>query len=78
MIHRIFKLDDLEARDVMTPRNKIAAVSAEQKIKDTAEVFHSKGHARLPVYQGSLDVIKGFVHVIDAYDALIDKGIKLV
>jgi CBS domain containing-hemolysin-like protein len=78
MIHRIFKLDDLEARDVMTPRNKIAAVSADQKIKDTAEVFHSRGHARLPVYQGSLDVIKGFVHVIDAHDALIDKGNQLV
>lgn len=73
MIHRIFRLDDLEAKDVMTPRNKIAAVSADQKVKDIAEVFHSKGYARLPVYKENLDHIKGFVHVMDAQEAISDK-----
>jgi len=55
---------------VMTPRNRIAAVSADQKVKDTAEVFHSKGYARLPVYKENLDHIKGFVHVMDAQKAM--------
>jgi len=78
MIHRIFKLDDLEAKDVMTPRNKIAAVSADEKVKDIAEVFHTKGYARLPVYKENLDHIKGFVHVIDAQEAMLHKENALV
>ncbi|MGB7063241.1 MAG: hemolysin family protein [Candidatus Zixiibacteriota bacterium] len=73
MIHRIFRLDDLEAKDVMTPRNKIVALSADDKVKAIAEVFHTKGYARLPVYKGSLDHIKGFVHVMDAQEAMLQK-----
>jgi CBS domain containing-hemolysin-like protein len=73
MIHRIFRLDDLEAKDVMTPRNKIVAVSADDKVKGIAEVFHTKGYARLPVYRENLDHIKGFVHVIDAQEAMLNK-----
>jgi putative hemolysin len=73
MIYRIFRLDDLEAKDVMTPRNKIVAVSVDDKVKDIAGVFHSEGYARLPVCKQNLDHIKGFVHVIDAQEAMIDK-----
>jgi putative hemolysin len=78
MIHRIFRLDDLEARDVMTPRNKIVTVSADDKVKDIAEVFHSKGYARLPVYKENLDHIKGFVHVMDAQEAMLQRENALV
>ena len=73
MIHRIFRLDDLEAKDVMTPRNKIVAVSADDKVRAIAEVFHTEGYARLPVYKANLDHIKGFVHVIDAQEAMLHK-----
>jgi len=78
MIHRIFRLDDLETKDVMTPRNKMIAVSADSKIKEIAGVFHSKGYARLPVYKENLDHIKGFVHVIDAQEAMLGKENRLV
>jgi putative hemolysin len=78
MIHRIFRLDDLEAKDVMTPRNKIVAVSADDKAKDIGAVFHSEGYARLPVYKENLDHIKGFVHVMDAQGAMLQKENALV
>jgi len=78
MIHRIFRLDDLEAKDVMTPRNKIVAVSADDKFKSIAEVFHTKGYARLPVYKENLDHIKGFVHVMDAQEAMLQRENALV
>ncbi len=73
MIHRLFRLDDLEAKDIMTPRNQVVAVSASSLIKDIAETFHSKGYARLPVYKENLDHIRGFVHVIDVQKSLLDK-----
>lgn len=74
MIHRIFKLDDLEAKDVMTPRHKIVSVSADSKIRDVAQLFHSKGYSRLPVYKGNLDHIKGFVHVVDVQRWMLQKN----
>ena len=78
MIYRIFRLDDLEAKDVMTPRNRIVAVSADDKVRSIAEVFHAKGYARLPVYKENLDHIKGFIHVIDAQEAVLHKENTLV
>jgi putative hemolysin len=78
MIHRIFRLDDLEAKDVMTPRNKIVAVSADDKVRAIAEVFHTEGYARLPVYKENLDHIKGVVHVIDAQEAILHRENALV
>jgi putative hemolysin len=78
MIHRIFKLDDLETKGVMTPRNKMVAVSVDSKIQEIADVFHSKGYARLPAYKENLDHIRGFVHVIDVQEAMLGKENTLV
>jgi len=67
MIHRIFDFDDLEAIDVMTPRNKMVCVSSDTKIKIAEKAFHIKGHSRLPVYDNDLDNIVGFVHIMDVH-----------
>ena len=74
MIHRIFKLDDLEAKDVMTPRHKIVSVSTDSKVRDVAQLFHSKGYSRLPVYKGNLDHIRGFLHVVDVQRWVLEKN----
>jgi putative hemolysin len=63
---------------VMTPRHKIVSLSADSKVKDVAEVFHSKGYSRLPVYKGNLDHIKGFVHVVDVQQSLLGKESQVV
>jgi len=36
-------------------------------------VFHSKGYSRLPVYKGNLDHIKGFLHVVDVQQSILEK-----
>jgi putative hemolysin len=78
MIHRIFRLDDLETKDVMTPRNKMVAVSVDSKIREIADVFHSKGYARLLAYKENLDHIRGFVHVMDIQEAMLGEENALV
>ncbi len=78
MIHRIFKFNDLEARDIMTPRNKMHCISINSKIKNVAKVFYRKGHSRLPVHEGNLDNIKWFVHIMDVQKALLRKGNKTI
>ncbi|MFC1691082.1 hemolysin family protein [Nanoarchaeota archaeon] len=72
MIHRIFKFDDLEAKDVMTPRNKMICAPEDTKIKDIGKFFQKEGHSRIPIYKDNLDYINGFVHLFDVQRAMQD------
>jgi len=65
LIHRIFQFDDLEAKDIMTPRKQIHGLEEKQNIKDAAEDFEKLGHSRLLVYREDMDHITGFIHVVD-------------
>lgn len=56
---------DLKARDVMTPRGKIKAVSISWSLSDTINYVIEDGHSRYPVYSDSLDDIVGFLLVKD-------------
>ena len=70
MIQKIFNFNDLEAKDVMTPRNKMVCVPYDSKIRGIVGIFTKKGNARLPVYKDNLDNIIGFIYIFDVQDAL--------
>jgi CBS domain containing-hemolysin-like protein len=79
MIQKIFKLNDLAARDVMTPRTVVEALDGEEKLFNLKEKIQSLTHSRLPVYCGGLDDIIGICHQRDLLIALSrneDKKIK--
>jgi len=65
MIHRIFKFNDMRAKDIMIPRKKIVYVKDTSKIKDIIPLFNKKGNTRLIVCRNNLDIILGSVHLID-------------
>ena len=67
LIRSVIDFDDLEARDVLTPRVQIAAVKSGDSIEDVARVFEESGFSRLPVYDDSLDSIVGIIHMKDFY-----------
>jgi CBS domain containing-hemolysin-like protein len=58
-------LSDLDAGAVMIPRTEIVAVPASATVRDVEKLVVASGHTRLPVYEGSLDDILGFVHAKD-------------
>ena len=62
MINRVFLLNDLTAKDVMTPRTVITAFEAGKKLKDLKEELYSLNHSRIPVYKDNLDTIIGICH----------------
>ncbi|MCK5534521.1 DUF21 domain-containing protein [bacterium] len=67
IIYRVLDLKDISAERIMTPRNKIDAISLSQ-IKDKEELFYRVmeiGRSRIPVYKDSLDNIKGILYVKD-------------
>jgi CBS domain containing-hemolysin-like protein len=49
----------------MTPRLDMTAVAAEATLEEALETFVQSNHARLPVYEGSLDNVIGVVHIRD-------------
>ncbi len=65
LIHRIFQFDDLEAKDIMTPRMQIHAIEEKHTLKEAAEKFEKEGFSRLLIYKDDLDHITGFIHVVD-------------
>ena len=65
MLHRIFEFSDSVVRDVMVPRDRIAAIDLASKADEALDVLIEAGHARIPVYQGSLDRIVGVIYARD-------------
>jgi putative hemolysin len=75
MLHRIFEFGDIKVSDVMMPKEKIIAVNLKTSSDELLDIFVEKGHARLPVYQGSIDNIIGIIYAHDLLYILRDKGL---
>ena len=65
----VFALGDTTVADIMTPRLDIAAVDVGMSWADIVERVRKAGHARLPVYQGTLDNVIGALHARDLVPA---------
>ena len=58
-------LSDLKVEDVAMPRSDITAVPNDLKLDDLLKVFKDSGYSRLPVYDDTLDVPVGLIHLKD-------------
>ena len=65
MLQRIFRFNNTIAKEVMTPRLDMTAVSTEDSIEEAIETCVQAGHTRMPVYAGSLDNVVGIVELGD-------------
>jgi len=65
MLQRIFRFNNTIAKEVMTPRLDMDAVSVERGIDEAIEECVRSGHSRLPVYEGDLDNVVGVVNLGD-------------
>ncbi len=70
MIHGVFEFSGTVAREVMTPRIDIIAVSSEVTLVDLLTVVVDEGHSRIPVYEESIDNIVGVVLAKDLLPVL--------
>ncbi|MGZ8848438.1 MAG: hemolysin family protein [Pyrinomonadaceae bacterium] len=71
LIHRVFEFSDTLVREAMVPRTEIAAVAIDCSLQDIRDAFDKHGYSRLPVYEGSLDNIAGFIHSKDLMPFLL-------
>ncbi|MCH7662137.1 MAG: HlyC/CorC family transporter, partial [Euryarchaeota archaeon] len=65
MLQRIFRFTDTIAKEVMTPRLDMTAVSADATIGEAIETCIQSGHERVPVYDGNLDNVIGIATIRD-------------
>lgn len=65
MLQRIFRFNNTIAKEVMTPRLDVTAVTTDASIEEAIETCVQSGHARVPVCEGSLDNVIGTVHIRD-------------
>ncbi len=65
MISNIFEFDDTPVSDIMTHRMDIDAVGITDKITDVVNLAISSGRSRIPVFEGTIDSILGFICVKD-------------
>lgn len=70
-MNRVFKFNDLEARDIMTPRTKLICVQENSSYDQIIELSQKTRLSRFPVYRENIDDITGTVYVKDllAYSA---------
>ncbi len=70
LIRRVFQLDDILARDIMTPRTVVFALQADSSLEQAAEQLYKASVSRIPIYEEDLDDIVGVAHIRDLLAAL--------
>jgi CBS domain containing-hemolysin-like protein len=56
---------DLDASEVMIPRPDVVAVASATPVSAIEDLMKTTGHSRIPIHDGDLDNVIGFVHVKD-------------
>ena len=70
MIQGVFGFHDRVVREVMVPRVDISAVEISGTVSDLLNTIRDQGHTRVPVYEESLDSIKGILYAKDLLQLL--------
>ncbi len=73
MIEQVFKMNDLTAYDIMTPRVNMDYVINTQSIVEQIEHISNSEHSRIILIGLHLDDIKGVIHKAEALTAYINR-----
>lgn len=65
LIHRVFEFSDKKVGDVMTPRERMFALSYDLPMGRMVKEVAARGFSRVPIYQKSVDNIRGILNAKD-------------
>ena len=69
ILQRTLRFTDASAKEVMTPRLDMAAISKDATVKEAIETCIRSRHARLPAYADSLDNVIGIFDIRELEDS---------
>ena len=75
LVQSAIEFNDITASEVLTPRVDICAISKNATKEEILEMFLQYNYSRMPVYEGSVDKIIGFINQKDFFAAVI-KGVQ--
>lgn len=73
MLKSVLDLGETLVREVMVPRTEIAALPITATLDEVLAEARDKGHSRMPVFDDTLDEVKGFFHTKDILHAIAEK-----
>ena len=72
LLRNILDLKDLTAESLMVPRADIVSIDLTENIDRVMSHICSANHSRLPVHNGSMDLILGMIHIKDLMPHLLE------
>jgi CBS domain containing-hemolysin-like protein len=72
-IQGTMELSQVQAREIMVPRPDIHALPASASLEDAMKMFATTQRSRIPVYEGNLDHVTGFLHIKDLVWPLLER-----
>lgn len=69
MISGALALDDKTVHEIMTPRVDVDGVESQASLEEVKAIIVRSGHSRIPVYEGTVDKIKGIISAKDLLNA---------
>lgn len=78
MLHKIFEFGDTRAGEVMVPKEKMVAIDRSSDAEKLLDILVEEGHARIPVYDGTIDNIIGIIYARDLLYIWRNKGLVVL
>lgn len=73
LIQNVFDFDDRRVGNIQTLRKNVSAVETGTSVKEAIDHVINEGYSRYPVYEESLDNIKGILYTKDLIKLTLDK-----
>ncbi|MDE6003942.1 MAG: hemolysin family protein [Oscillospiraceae bacterium] len=77
LIRSAIAFNELEVRDIFTPKIDIEAIPADSSKEHVASVFSESNYSRLPVYEKSIDNIIGILYYKDFYHTAFQRKTEI-
>lgn len=73
LLNNVFEFNDTTASEIMTPRTDIFALKISQDLYEVLDELDDYKYSRIPVYEDTIDNIKGIILIKDILKDLRDK-----
>ena len=65
LVKKAIQISDKKVHELMIHRTDIVAIDSQTSTQELLELFQESGYSRIPVYEDSIDQIKGIVYLFD-------------
>ncbi|MCC8195137.1 MAG: hemolysin family protein [Deltaproteobacteria bacterium] len=76
MLLSVLHLDDVQVRDIMTPRTDVVCAPVTATTADIVDLILSSGHSRIPVYSDNPDNIVGVIYAKDLLRLTVEPTLR--